>query len=193
VWENEPSHSQGNFHLRSWNPSGFLIIKSLESTRFPCVQVACDTIEKLLTRATTLLQLSSQSEVYMQKLWGPKITKLPTLGILRLPFGSLETKCHLDVGLVEKYKVYYKGKGGGFPQVWVVMNFVSLTCSRFILTPKVLQLCTNHLAFGFLQVHVNSWCLSLFLVPSQSSSMPLYPQSVASQGVCPDSLFFRCF
>jgi len=23
------------------------------------------------------------------------------------------------------HKVYYKGEGGGFPQVWVVLNFVS--------------------------------------------------------------------
>jgi len=29
--------------------------------------------------------------------------------ILRLPLGSLGTKCHLDVGLVERHKVYYKG------------------------------------------------------------------------------------
>jgi len=43
--------------------------------------------------------------------------KVPILGILRLPFGSLETKCYLDVGLMERHKVYYKGEGGGFPQV----------------------------------------------------------------------------
>jgi len=43
--------------------------------------------------------------------------KVPTLGISRLPFGSLETKCYLDVGLMERHKVYYKGEGGGFPQV----------------------------------------------------------------------------
>jgi hypothetical protein len=27
------------------------------------------------------------------------------------------TKCHLDVGLLERHKVYYKGEGGDFPQV----------------------------------------------------------------------------
>jgi hypothetical protein len=31
------------------------------------------------------------------------------VGILRLPLGSPGTKCHLDVGLVERHKVYYKG------------------------------------------------------------------------------------
>jgi hypothetical protein len=32
-------------------------------------------------------------------------------------FGSPKTKCHLGVRLVAKHKVYYKGEGGGFPQV----------------------------------------------------------------------------
>jgi hypothetical protein len=36
-------------------------------------------------------------------------------------------------------------------------------------------------------------CLSFFLVLSQSFSTPFYPQSVTSQGMCPNSLFFRCF
>jgi hypothetical protein len=47
----------------------------------------------------------------------PKITRIPALRILGLPFGSPGTKCHLDVDLMEKHKVYYKGEGGGFPQV----------------------------------------------------------------------------
>ncbi len=42
-----------------------------------------------------------------------------------LPFGSLETKCHLDVGLVERQRVYYKGEGGGFTQVWAVVSLMS--------------------------------------------------------------------
>ncbi len=43
--------------------------------------------------------------------------------------------------------------------------------------------------------NLNEWisCLSFFLVPSQSSSTPLYPRSATSQGACPDSLLFRCF
>jgi hypothetical protein len=56
---------------------------------------------------------------------GPKVMGVPTLGISGLPFGSPGTKCHLDVGLVERHRVYYKGEGGGFPQVQVVVSFVS--------------------------------------------------------------------
>jgi hypothetical protein len=42
---------------------------------------------------------------------------VPIMGISRFPFGSLETKRHLDVAFMESYKVYYKGEGGGFPQI----------------------------------------------------------------------------
>jgi len=51
--------------------------------------------------------------------------RVPFLGISGLPFGSPGTKCHLDVGLVEKHKVHYKGEGGGFPQVQAVVSLVS--------------------------------------------------------------------
>jgi hypothetical protein len=74
------------------------------------------TVGKLSTRSITLLQTSSQSEVYTKKLWGPKVVGVPTLEISRLPFGSPRKKCHLNVGLVEGHKVYYKGEGGDFPQ-----------------------------------------------------------------------------
>jgi hypothetical protein len=36
-------------------------------------------------------------------------------------------------------------------------------------------------------------CLSIFLVPFQNSSTPLYPRSVASQGTCPTSYSFVIF
>jgi hypothetical protein len=34
-------------------------------------------------------------------------------------------KGHLDVGLVERCKVYYKGEGGDFPQVQAVVSLMS--------------------------------------------------------------------
>jgi len=51
--------------------------------------------------------------------------KVPILGISGLPFGNPETKSHLDVGLVERHRVYYKGEGGDFPQVQAVLSLVS--------------------------------------------------------------------
>ncbi len=58
---------------------------------------------------------------------GPKVMGVLTLGISGLPFGSPGTKCHLDVGFVKWHKVYYKGEGGGFPQVRVMVSLVSLS------------------------------------------------------------------
>jgi len=47
--------------------------------------------------------------------------------ISRFPLGNPETKCHLDGGvLVERHKIYYKGEGGGFPQIRAMVNLVSL-------------------------------------------------------------------
>ncbi len=73
-----------------------------------------------------------------------KVAGVPDVGISGLPLGSPGTKSHLDVAPMERCKVYYKGEGGGFPQVRVVVSLVCLGCLWLILTPKVLQLCTNH-------------------------------------------------
>jgi hypothetical protein len=61
------------------------------------------------------------------KLWATKIIGIPILGILGLPLGSPGTNCHLGADPVAMHKVYYKGEGGGFPQVWVVVSLVSLS------------------------------------------------------------------
>jgi hypothetical protein len=49
------------------------------------------------------------------------------MGISKLPFGSPRMKCHLDVGLMERHKKYYKGEGVRFPQVRAVVSLVSLS------------------------------------------------------------------
>jgi hypothetical protein len=104
------------------------------------------------------------------KLWAPKVARVPTLAISGLPFGSPGTKCHLDMGLVERCRIYYKGEGGGFPQVRVVVNLVSPSHPWVVLAPKVFQLCTNHLVLVLCRpVWVSEAC-QFFLVPSYSSS-----------------------
>jgi len=60
------------------------------------------------------------------KLWGPKVARVPSLAILGFPFGNHGTKCHLDVGLMERHIVYYKGEGDGFPQVRAAMSLMNL-------------------------------------------------------------------
>jgi hypothetical protein len=50
--------------------------------------------------------------------------------------GSLGTKCHLDARPVASHGVYYKGEGGGFPQVWVMVSLVSLSLPMARLSTK---------------------------------------------------------
>jgi hypothetical protein len=100
------------------------------------------------------------------------------MGILRLPLGNLGTKNHLDVAPVESYKIYYKGEGGGFPQVRAVVILVCPSCPWLVLAPKVLQLCTNHFVLVLCR---SMWVIKacqFFLVPSWSSNMPFYPSIV---------------
>jgi len=113
-----------------------------------------------------------------EKLWCLKVAEIPTLAILGLPLGSLETKNHLDVGPVERCRVYYKGEGGGFPQVQAVVSLVSSSCPWLILAPKVFQLCTNHFVLVLCRLVWVSKACQIFLVPSWSSSTPLYPSKV---------------
>ncbi len=53
------------------------------------------------------------------------------------------------------HKVYYKGEGGGFPQVRAVVSLVSLCLPVAYLCTKVLQLCINQLVVWFVQVCVS--------------------------------------
>jgi hypothetical protein len=81
-------------------------------------------------------------EGHYKKLCALKIARVPIVGISGPPLGSPETKSHLDVALMERHRLYYKGEGGAFPQVWAVVSLVCPSCSWFVLAPKVFQLCT---------------------------------------------------
>ncbi len=73
---------------------------------------------------------------------GPQSCRNPNFGNFGTPIWEPRTKCHLDVGLVEKHTVYYKGEGGGFPQVRVVMSLVSP--SLFMVRPSTKSAQTMH-------------------------------------------------
>jgi hypothetical protein len=74
----------------------------------------------------------------LAKLWGSKVPGVPFGAISGLPLGSPGKNSHLDVASVESCRVYYKGEGGGFPQVRVVVNLVCPCCPWFVLAPSVL-------------------------------------------------------
>ncbi len=62
--------------------------------------------------------------------------------ISRLPLGSHGTKNHLDVAPMERRKVYYKGEGGGFPQVRVVVSLMSQRL--LVVRPNIKSVPTMH-------------------------------------------------
>ncbi len=66
-------------------------------------------------------------------------------------------------------------------------------CSWFVLASKVLQLCTNHLMFGFVQAHVSNWCLSLFLFPPGAPARLSTPKCYEPGSLSPTPYFSDVF
>ncbi len=64
---------------------------------------------------------------FARKIMGPKVARVPVVGISRLPLGSPGTKWHLGVSHVARHRISYKGEGGGFPQVQAVVSHVNLS------------------------------------------------------------------
>jgi hypothetical protein len=106
---------------------------------------------------------------------------------------SQREKNHLDVGFMASHKIYYKGEGGGFPQVQAVVNLVCPCCPWFVLAPKVLQLCTNQFVWVVCRPVWMSEACQLFLVPSQSFNTPLYPSKCYELGSVPRLLPLSLF
>jgi hypothetical protein len=49
----------------------------------------------------------------------------PYVRISGLSLGSSGTKCHLDASPMASHRIYYKGEGGGFPQIWAMVSLMS--------------------------------------------------------------------
>jgi hypothetical protein len=94
-----------------------LTTKSRESTQFPYVKVACDTLLRNSWRGLQLCFRPHPDRRSAHKVIIRKVVGVPTLATV--------TKSYLDVVLAEKRKVYYMGEGGGFPQVWVMASLVN--------------------------------------------------------------------
>jgi hypothetical protein len=117
--------------------------KSEKSTQFPCVQVVCNTPLKSFWQGLQFCFGLHLNRRFIHKVMGPQNRK-----------SRPGTKCHLDVGLVERHIVYYKGEGGGFPKSrpwWILW----IRGCLWVLTPKVLKLCTNQLVVRCVQIHVS--------------------------------------
>jgi hypothetical protein len=61
----------------------------------------------------------------------------------------------LGASPVARHIVYYKGEGGGFPQVRAVVSLVSMFLLVVRPCTKVFQLCPNQLVVWFVKVRVS--------------------------------------
>jgi hypothetical protein len=153
--------------LAIWLPT----TESQESTRFPCVQVACDTSLESSRRGLQLWFRPRLDRSYALEV--PQSCETPILGDFGTPTWESRDKntfrCH-------SRGVYYMGEGGGFPRVRVVVSLVSprlpVACHSTKGAPKSEQIDS---LVGLMQVRVSNQSLSLFLVLSRSLNTPLYP------------------
>jgi hypothetical protein len=180
LWSKERS----GVKLAVWLPT----TKSRESTRFTCVQVACNIPLKSSQRGLQVCFRPHLNPRFTHEVMGPQSRRSPNFSNLGTLTWESRNKCHLDVGLVERHIVYYKGEGGGFLQVRAMVSFVSPNCPWFVLAPKVLQLCTNHLGLVLCRpVWVSEAC-QFFLVPSWNSNTPFTPPKCCKLGSVPQLL-----
>jgi hypothetical protein len=156
-------------------------------------QIVWHTVGKISTRYNFVSDFIPIGGLHT-KLWPFKVVRVQILGISKLPLGSPGTKWHLGANPVAMHKIYYKGEGGGFPQVWAEVSLMSLNllvvhrstrkCSNFTLT---------NLLFGFVQVRVSDWLLIILpsLIPKLQRA-PL-PPKCCELGSMPQFLIFSLF
>jgi hypothetical protein len=175
-------------------PIWLLTTKSRESTSSRCPIWECDTALKSSRRKLQLCFRPHCDPRSARKVMGLQSPERAPFGAISgLPLGSPGKNSHLDVASVESCRVYYKGEGGGFPQVRAVVSLVCPCCLWLVLAPRVFQLCTNHFVWVVCKpVWVTKAC-QLFLVPSQSFNPPLYPSKGCELGSVLRLLLFRCF
>ncbi len=121
---------------------GLPTTKSRESTRNTWLQKTCDIS---LKRSRRDLQLCFRRKVDRRS--SPKVMKPQSRGSPEnarfrdshagVP-GVPGQNGHLDATPTTSHRVYYKGEGGGFPQVRAVVSLVCLCCPWLVLAPSVL-------------------------------------------------------
>jgi hypothetical protein len=139
---------------------------------------AWQAIEKLSTRFITLLWTSSRSEVYTQSYNPARLWEFQPWQFQDSHLGIPGQKVIWMWASWRGIEYTIWGKVGASPESgpWWVLWVRG--CSWFVLAPKVLQLCTNHFVLVLCRsVWIVEAC-QFFLVPSQSSSTPLYPSKV---------------
>jgi len=83
----------------------------------------------------------------LAKLCNSKVARVPAGGISGLPRGSPGRENSFGCGPRGEVQNILRWEGGGFPQVRAVVSLVCPCSPWFVLAPKVLQLCINHLVW----------------------------------------------
>jgi hypothetical protein len=118
LWPKERSRVK----LEVWFPT----TKSQESTRYPCVQVACNRPLKSSWWRLQLCFKPHSDRKSAHEVIASQSRRNSNLGNFRTPiWESQDKKRHLNEGLAKRCRVYYMGEGGGFPRVQAVVSLVS--------------------------------------------------------------------
>jgi hypothetical protein len=120
-----------------------------------CVLYRWEAFDEVYNFASELISIGGLHT----KLWAPKVAKAPTLGISRFSLGNPGTKWHSGASPVTRHRVYYKGEGGGFPQVWAVVSLVSLCCPWLVHAPKCSNYALTNLWLGLCK---SAWVINVF-------------------------------
>jgi len=113
-------------------------IKSRESTRNTWLQRTCDIPLERSRRDLQLCFRPHRDPRSTRKVMELQSPGSPIWRDFGTPTRESGKNSHLDVASVESCRVYYKGEGGGFPQVRAVVSLVCPCCPWLVLAPRVL-------------------------------------------------------
>ncbi len=119
IWNTLQPKERSGVKLIVW----FLTIKSQESTRFFACKWHATYHWKVFDKGYNFVLDLILIEGLHTKLWGPKVVGIPTLGLT--PIWESWDKMSFGCEPCGEHIVYYKGEGGGFPQVRAVVSLVS--------------------------------------------------------------------
>jgi len=108
---------------------------------------------------------------FAHKIMGSKVLGVPILGIPGLQLVSLKTKWHLDAGPVARHIEYYKGEGGGFPQVWAMVSLMSPFGHGSFMHQKCFNYALTNLLFGL--------CMFVWIIDLLISLLSPHPKARA--------------
>jgi len=107
-------------------PIWFLVTKSRELPWFTYMQMACHIPLENSWKGLQFCFTPHLNLRFEKKLWTSKVAKSQFREFRDSQVWSIGTKWHLGARPMARNREYYKGKGGGFPQVYIVVSLVSL-------------------------------------------------------------------